>query len=105
MPPRFRGGRSLTARKEFTVKKDLKILAAGNHLLESPVAESFEAPLQNREVVLELGDPVGDGMLGAATARLRGLFGAPTHAEMTAPAPPDLRAEPRRRSSSAKRSW
>jgi hypothetical protein len=61
--------------------------------LESSVSQTFEAPLQSREVVLELGDPVGDGMLGAATALLRGLFGAQTHAEMTALAPLDLRAE------------
>jgi hypothetical protein len=68
-------------------------LPAGNHLLESSVSETFEAPLQHCEVVFELGDPVDNGMLGAATALLRGMFGAPTHAEKIALAPLDLRAE------------
>ena len=69
-------------------------MPAGNHLWNH--LSRRLSKLQNREIVFELRNPLRDGMLGAAAAfapLLRGLFGAPTHAEMIALAPLDLRSE------------
>ena len=59
----------------------------------SPVLETFKAPLQHREVVLELRHPVGNGLLRLPSLGPLpgGWIAAPADAEVTALAPLDPR--------------